>query len=71
MTLPYLKFHNGGLMGVLAPIFYYSHLLTMTERKYSTHKKECLAIVFGCEKCRTCLEHKEFELHFVLVNEEG
>jgi len=43
----------------------------MTERKYSTHKKECLAIVFGCEKCRTCLEHKEFELHFVLVNEEG
>ena len=50
--------------GVLAPIFYYSRLLTMTERKYSTHKKECLAIIFGCEKCRTYLEHKEFELHF-------
>jgi len=36
----------------------------MTEKKYSTHKKECLAIIFGCEKCHTCLEHKEFELHF-------
>jgi len=47
----------------------------MTERKYSKHKKEGLAIIFGCEKCCTCLEHKEFELHvitwFVLVTEEG
>jgi hypothetical protein len=47
--------------GVLAPISYESHLLTMTERKYSTYKKECLAIIFGCAKCHTCLEHKEFE----------
>jgi hypothetical protein len=35
----------------------------MTERKYSTYKRECLAITFGCEKCHTCLEHKEFKLH--------
>jgi len=46
-----------------APILYYSHLLTVAERKYSTYEKECLAVIFGCEKCRTYLEHKEFELH--------
>jgi len=28
---------------------YYSHLLTLTERKYSTYEKECLAAIFGCE----------------------
>jgi hypothetical protein len=48
--------------GVLAPILYESPLLTMTERKYSIYKKECSAIIFGCAKCHTCLEHKEFEL---------
>jgi hypothetical protein len=35
----------------------------MTERKYSTYKKECLAIIFGSEKCHICLEHREFELN--------
>lgn len=30
-------------------ISYYSHLLLLTERKYSTCEKECLAAVFGCE----------------------
>ena len=46
----------------LAPISYYSRLLTVTERKYSTYEKGCLPVIFGCEKCRTYLQHK-FELH--------
>jgi hypothetical protein len=36
--------------------------LTPVEHKYSAYEKECLAVVFGCEKHRTYLEHKEFEL---------
>jgi hypothetical protein len=48
--------------GALAPIAYYSRVLTPAEKKYSTYEKECLAILFGCEKCRPYLEHKEFEL---------
>jgi hypothetical protein len=46
----------------LAPVSYYSHLFSPAERRYSTYERECLAIIFGCEKCRTYLEHKEFEL---------
>jgi hypothetical protein len=46
----------------LAPISYYSSLLTEAKRKYSTYEKECLAVIFGCEKCHSYLEHKEFEL---------
>jgi hypothetical protein len=46
----------------LLPIAYSSHLLMLVERKYSAYEKECLAVVFGCEKHRTYLEHKEFEL---------
>jgi hypothetical protein len=48
--------------GGLAPISYYSRLLTRAERHYSTYEKECLAVLFGCERCRPYLEHKEFEL---------
>jgi len=47
----------------LAPVAYYSRLLTPVEWNYSTYEKECLAVLFGCEKCRSYLEHKEFELH--------
>jgi hypothetical protein len=48
--------------GVLAPTGYYSRVLTSAEKKYSTYEKECLAVLFGCEKCRVYLEHKQFEL---------
>ena len=47
----------------LAQVSYYSRLLTPAERHYSTYEKECLAVVFGCEKCRSYVEHKEFELN--------
>jgi len=46
----------------LAPVSYYSRLLTPAERNYSTYE-ECLAVLFGCDKCPSYLEHKEFELH--------
>jgi transposase InsO family protein len=51
------------ISGGLAPISYYSRVLTEAEKKYSTYKKECLAVIFGCEKCRAYLEHREFEVH--------
>jgi hypothetical protein len=46
----------------LLPIVYSSHLLTPVKRKYSAYEKECLAVVYGCEKHRSYLEHKEFAL---------
>jgi len=54
---------NQRVNGELAPVTYHSRLLTSAERRYSTYEKECLAVVFGCERARTYLEHKEFELH--------
>jgi hypothetical protein len=54
---------NQRINGHLAPIGYYSKMLTSAEKKYSTYEKECLAVVLGCEKARTYLEHKVFELH--------
>ena len=54
---------NQRVNGELAPVVYYSKLLSSAERRYSMYEKECLAVVFGCEKSRTYLEHKEFELH--------
>jgi len=48
--------------GGLVPISYHSRILNPAEKKYSTYEKECLAVLFGLEKCRVYLEHKEFEL---------
>ena len=47
----------------LAPVAFYSNLLGAAERRYNTYEKECLAIVFGCEKASSYLEHKRLELH--------
>jgi hypothetical protein len=46
----------------LAPISYYSQLMAPAECNYSIYEKECLAVLFGCEKCRSYLEHQQFEL---------
>jgi hypothetical protein len=48
--------------GALAHISYYSRLLTEAETKYSIYEHECLAVLFGCERCRSYLK-QEFELH--------
>ena len=48
----------------LDPGSYYSHLQSSAERRYSTYRKECLAVLFGCLKCRSYLEHKEFEFQY-------
>ena len=53
---------NQRVDGNLAPIAYYSRHLTPAEINYTTYE-ECLAILFGCERCRSYLEHKEFELN--------
>jgi hypothetical protein len=54
---------NQRVNGQLALAAFYCKLLGPTKRHYSTYEKECLAIVFGCERARIYLEHKEFELH--------
>ena len=46
----------------LVPIAYSSLLLSAVERRYSIHERECLAVIYGCEKYRSYLEHKEFSL---------
>jgi hypothetical protein len=54
---------NQRVNGQLALVAFYCKLLGPNKRRYSTYEKECLAIVFGCERARSYLEHKEFELH--------
>ena len=54
---------NQRINGQLAPMAFYSKLLGSAERRYTTYEKECLATVFGCERARSYLEHKEFELY--------
>jgi hypothetical protein len=46
----------------LSPISFYSRLLSPAERNYTIYEKECLSVLFGCEKCRPYHEHTEFEL---------
>jgi hypothetical protein len=46
----------------LAPIAYGSRLLSLAEGRHYIHERECLVVVYGCEKYRMYLEHKEFHL---------
>jgi hypothetical protein len=49
--------------GVRQPIAYASHTLTAQERKASSvYELECLAVLFGTDKFRRYLEHREFLL---------
>jgi len=50
----------------VVPISYHSRVLSLAERKYSVYENECLAVLFGCEKNRAYLEHKQFELNLAL-----
>ena len=49
--------------GHLAPIAYSSRKLSSLEKRYSIYEREALAVVYGCEKFRCFLEHKEFVVH--------
>ena len=48
--------------GVGMPIAFASRVLTECERKYDAYEGECLAVLFGCDKFRPYLEHREFLL---------
>lgn len=53
-----LQEHEGGRRAIA----YASRSLTEAERKYSVYELEALAVMFGLEKFRFYLEHKEFTL---------
>ena len=49
--------------GVRQPIAYASRMLTPQEKKASSaYESECLTVIFGVEKFRQYLEHREFIL---------
>ena len=43
----------------MATIGYARRKLTQQESVYSIYEKECLAVVYGCKRFRSFLEHKE------------
>ncbi len=49
--------------GVDKPVYYLSHQLSKTQRKWSIIERECFAIVFALEKFRVYLEGRPFEIY--------
>ena len=49
--------------GHFAPVAYSSRKLSTLEKRYSIYEREALAVVYGCERFRCFLEHKEFVVH--------
>ena len=45
------------------PVYYLSHQLSKTQRKWSTIERECFAIVFALDKFRIYLEGKKFPIY--------
>lgn len=54
---------NQKLDSGLVPIGYSSRKLSVLEAKYSIYERETLAVIYGCERFRSYLEHKEFTVH--------
>ena len=52
-------------------VAYSSRALTETEKNYSQIERECLVIVYGCEKNKLCLLGREFTIysdHKAIIN---
>lgn len=44
----------------LKPVAFASRVLSPAEKVYSIYERECLAVLFGCERFKSFLEHQEF-----------
>ena len=49
--------------GERKPLGFWPRTLILAEQNYSATEKECLAIVFGIQVCRTYLQEKKFTVY--------